>query len=120
MAAKQKNKVSVELGGENSDFVRIHTTVQISETSFQSFNWPLKESYGEYLERVGSPGSEIIHEVIGVDGLISVSIERFMVHVTYGKLFNQQEVAENVLKIVENFLRPDEVIGASWRIEPSL
>lgn len=119
MSETQENKVSIELSGEMFDFIKINTTAQISNTNFQGFDWPLRESSEKFLEMVGNPGSEMVRMIMDLEGIVSVSIKRYRIFVTIGNLFNKEEIAENLVQIVEIYLKPKSIIGATWREKSS-
>lgn len=110
-----KPRIVIELC-PNIDVRVYNVSTQISRHTIADFNAPLPDYEELYLsEEVGSPGMELVKEVLAVLGVEKVYIKPYNISVYKGKSFDWEDIEPSVItslrKILASIERFKEIVG---------
>ncbi len=106
------NKVVVKRA-DSWNFVQFHLNLQVSKSQ-QHFLAPYRQTCDHYLVEVGEPGATLVRRLLGLEGVETVSIERYMVSVTRGVAFDEAFVGKLALDVIVKSLQIEVVEGPKW------
>ena len=96
-----KDLVSIKAEKNLSEDKRTyHLSTEVSSSHHECFYRPIRESSGEALARVGTLGTQLVRELLALDGVVLVEITPYSVCLEKGRVFKWWDLGVRVLEVI--------------------